>query len=171
MGQQAIPEYEKQKTWLVKLCDANQDWNAYAKNQTGDAYIKEHMADIEMVIKVEGIITMISSATKKEYDELLDVLDKFEIYTYVSKVAMREMREEQVYEELDNRTKDKFDRFDEHCRMCLDGFDKVSEKAQVLNEIQKYANESDLNQVLQAVKFYKVIFKILINLGRLSKVY
>lgn len=74
MGQQAIPEYEKQKTWLVKLCDANQDWNAYAKNQTGDAYIKEHMADIEMVIKVEGIITMISSATKKEYDELLDVL-------------------------------------------------------------------------------------------------
>ena len=84
---------------------------------------------------------------------------------------MREMREEQVYEELDNRTKDKFDRFDEHCRMCLDGFDKVSEKAQVLNEIQKYANESDLNQVLQAVKFYKVIFKILINLGCLSKVY
>jgi len=158
MGQQAIPEYEKQKTWLVKLCDANQDWNAYAKNQTGDAYIKEHMADIEMVIKVEGIITMISSATKKEYDELLDVLDKFEIYTYVSKVAMREMREEQVYEELDNRTKDKFDRFDEHCRKCLSGFDKVSEKAQILNEIQKYANESDLNQVLQAVKFYKDVY-------------
>lgn len=79
MGQQAIPEYEKQKTWLVKLCDANQDWNAYAKNQTGDEYIKAHMADIEMVIKVESIITQISSATKKEYDELLDILDKFEI--------------------------------------------------------------------------------------------
>lgn len=79
MGQRAIPEYEKQKTWLVKLCDANQDWNAYAKNQTGDEYIKAHMADIEMVIKVESIITQISSATKKEYDELLDILDKFEI--------------------------------------------------------------------------------------------
>jgi hypothetical protein len=71
---------------------------------------------------------------------------------------MREMKEESVYEELDNRTKDKFGRFDEHCRKCLTGFDKVSEKATVLNEIQKYANESDLNQVLQAVKFYKDVY-------------
>merc|ERR1711862_103194 len=91
-------------------------------------------------------------------DELLDILDKFEIQSYVSKVAMREMREESVYEELDNRTKAKFDTFDEHCRKCLTGFDKVSEKSDVLNEIKKYADESDLNNVLQAVKFYKDVY-------------
>jgi len=35
--------------------------------------------------------------THKEYSELNDMLEKFEIMTFVSKVAMREMSEEQVY--------------------------------------------------------------------------
>ena len=71
---------------------------------------------------------------------------------------MREMTEESVYQELDDRTKAKFEVFDEHCRKCLTGLDKVSEKANVLAGIEKYANESDLTAILQAVTFYKVIF-------------
>lgn len=154
----AVPEYEKSKTWLVKLCDPNQNWNSYAENSTGDAFIKEHMPDIDMVIKVEQIISQIGAATHKEYAALLDVLDNFEIYLYVSKVAMREMTEESVYQELDDRTKAKFEVFDEHCRKCLTGLDKVSEKANVLAGIEKYANESDLTAILQAVKFYKEVY-------------
>lgn len=69
---------------------------------------------------------------------------------------MREMREEDVYQELDNRTKAKFEAFDDHCRKCLSGLEKLSEKSNVLADIQKYANESELSAILQAVKFYKV---------------
>jgi len=59
--------------------------------------------------------------THKEYSELNDMLEKFEIMTFVSKVAMREMSEEQVYSELENRTKTKFEAFDDMAGKCVMG--------------------------------------------------
>ena len=75
---------------------------------------------------------------------------------FVSKIAMREMTEQQVYTELDNRTKTKFDKFDDMAGKCIQGLDKVSEKANVLIDIAQFANNSELNNILQALKFFKV---------------
>lgn len=70
----AMPEYEKSKTWLVKLSDPNQDWNAYAKNNSAQDFIEQHKDDVDMVIKVEQLISQIGGATHKEYVELLAIL-------------------------------------------------------------------------------------------------
>lgn len=69
---------------------------------------------------------------------------------------MREMTEEQVYAKLDERTKAKYDKFDEDAGKCIMGLDKVGEKANALVDLRKYADQSELNQLLQALRFLVV---------------
>ena len=71
---------------------------------------------------------------------------------------MHEMTENDVYAELDRRTKEKFDRFDENCRKCIMGLDKVAEKAKPLSGIKEYENKNDMTEILQAITFHKVTF-------------
>ena len=68
------------------------------------------------------------------------------------------MTENDVYAELDQRTSEKFDKFDENCRKCIQGLDRVSEKASTVSDIKQFEGKSDMTEIIQAIKFYKVIF-------------
>ena len=112
-------DYDKWSGWLGKFSDPNINWEDYTKAPDMQSYIQEHKTDIDDVVKFEGIITQIGTHLDKEHKELNGVLDQFQIWDYVSKVAMRELSEENVYKELDDRTKAKFDKFDDMVKIII----------------------------------------------------
>ena len=71
---------------------------------------------------------------------------------------MREITEEKVYADLEERTKDKFEKFDEWTGKSIQGLEKLTEKANCLLELKKYGDNSELNDILNALTFFKVIF-------------
>ena len=71
------PEYEKHKKWLIKFGDKNVCWDDYSKSTEIAQYIEQHQADIDTVIKVEGIISQIAGMTTQEYTDLIDILGNF----------------------------------------------------------------------------------------------
>ena len=70
-------EYEKHRRWLMKFGDQGVNWNDYSKAGEASAYIAENTADIDMVIKVEGMVNQLNALTFKEYQELMDILGKY----------------------------------------------------------------------------------------------
>jgi hypothetical protein len=71
---------------------------------------------------------------------------------------MREIPESKVYSDLDDRTKDKFERFDDMTGKSIQGLDKLAEKANNLLELKKFGDNSELNDILNALVFFVVNF-------------
>jgi predicted deacylase len=69
-------EYERHRKWLIKFGDQNVNWNDYTKAGEATAYIASHEADIDMVIKVEGMVAQLNAMTLKEYEDLMEILGK-----------------------------------------------------------------------------------------------
>lgn len=106
-------QYQGMKNWLQKFGDKSINWEEYCSAPQMASYINEHAKDINVVVQTEEVIQKITGFLQKEYSELTETLNGINIWEYIVKVSMREMVEEDVYKQMDERTLGKFNKFEE----------------------------------------------------------
>jgi len=117
-------EYSKNKQWLEKFSQKNINWEEYARSPELRGFIEQHKSSIDEIIKNADMIDKIESFLGKEFKEIVEVLESINIWDYVAKVSMREKTEKEVWEEMDSRVSEKFNKFESNSAKTVQCLDK-----------------------------------------------